>query len=67
MRNGGELSVEYLAPAIEHAIKARAPFVLELHVDRDIKPPAMGTWQWPPLPHGEPAFRARRLPQEETR
>jgi len=56
-----------LAPAIEHAIKAGAPFVLDVHVDRDIKPPAVGTWQLPPLPHGEPAFGARRLPQEETR
>ncbi|MBI5628496.1 MAG: thiamine pyrophosphate-binding protein, partial [Candidatus Rokubacteria bacterium] len=56
-----------LAPAIEHAIKAGAPFVLDVHVDRDIKPPAVGTWALPPLPHGEPAFGARRLPQEETR
>ena len=56
-----------LAPAIEHAIKAGTPFVLDVHVDRDIKPPAVGTWQLPPLPHGEPVFGARRLPQEETR
>jgi hypothetical protein len=31
-------------------------------VDRDIKPPAVGTWELPPLPYGEPAFGRRRLP-----
>jgi acetolactate synthase-1/2/3 large subunit len=33
-----------------------------VHVDRDIKPPAVGTWELPPLPYGEPAFGRRRLP-----
>jgi acetolactate synthase-1/2/3 large subunit len=51
-----------LAGAIEHAIRAEAPFVLDVHVDRDIRPPAVGTWELPPLPHGEPAFGQRRLP-----
>jgi acetolactate synthase I/II/III large subunit len=51
-----------LAPAIEHALRANAPFVLDVHVDRDIKPPAVGTWELPPLPYGEPAFGRRRLP-----
>ncbi len=56
-----------LAPAMERAIRAGAPFVLDVHVDRDIRPPAVGTWALPPLPHGEPVFGARRLPEEETR
>jgi acetolactate synthase-1/2/3 large subunit len=53
-----------LAPALEHALKAGAPFVLDVHVDRDIRPPGVGTWELPPLPYGEPAFGARRLPPE---
>ncbi len=48
--------------ALEHAIRSRQPFVLDVHVDRDIKPPAVGTWALPPLPHAEPSFGARRLP-----
>jgi acetolactate synthase-1/2/3 large subunit len=53
-----------LAGAIEHAIKAQAPFVLDVHVDRDIRPPGVGTWELPPLPYGEPVFGKRRLPRE---
>ncbi len=51
-----------LEGAIEHAIGAGAPFVLDVRVDRDIKPPGVGTWELPPLPHGEPVYGARRLP-----
>ena len=51
-----------LGGALEHAIRADAPFVLDVHVDRDIRPPGVGTWELPPLPYGEPAFGARRLP-----
>jgi acetolactate synthase I/II/III large subunit len=51
-----------LAGALEHAIAADAPFVLDVHVDRDIKPPPVGTWELPPLPYGEPAFGRRRPP-----
>lgn len=50
-----------LAGALEHALKAAAPFVLDVHVDRDIRPPGVGTWELPPLPYGEPAFGKRRL------
>ncbi len=51
-----------LAGALEHALAANAPFLLDVHVDRDIKPPPVGTWQLPPLPYGEPAFGRRHLP-----
>jgi acetolactate synthase I/II/III large subunit len=54
-----------LAGAIEHAIKADTPFVLDVHVDRDIRPPSVGTWQLPPLPYGEPAFGKRRPHPDE--
>jgi acetolactate synthase I/II/III large subunit len=50
-----------LPGAIETAIKANAPFVLDVHVNRDIKPPAIGTWELPPLPYGEPVFGKRRV------
>ena len=50
------------APAVEHAIRAEAPFVLDVHVDREIKPPSVGAWELPPLPYGQPAFGRRRLP-----
>ncbi|HYM66334.1 MAG TPA: thiamine pyrophosphate-binding protein, partial [Patescibacteria group bacterium] len=50
-----------LAGALEHALGAGAPFVLDVHVDRDIRPPGVGTWELPPLPYGEPAFGKRRL------
>jgi acetolactate synthase-1/2/3 large subunit len=54
-----------LAGALEHALGADAPFVLDVHVDRDIRPPGVGTWELPPLPYGEPAFGRRRLPERE--
>jgi acetolactate synthase-1/2/3 large subunit len=54
-----------LAGALEHAIEANAPFVLDVHVDRDIRPPGVGTWELPPLPYGEPVFGTRRLPRPD--
>ena len=50
-----------LTGALEHAITAGTPFVLDVHVDRDIRPPSVGTWELPPVPYGEPAFGKRRL------
>lgn len=48
--------------ALEHAIKANKPFLLDVHVDAEVKPPATGTWQLPPTPYREPAFGERWLP-----
>jgi acetolactate synthase-1/2/3 large subunit len=50
--------------ALEHAIKANAPFLLDVHVDAEVRPPATGTWQLPPTPHKEPAFGQRWVPGE---
>jgi acetolactate synthase-1/2/3 large subunit len=50
--------------ALEHAIKANKPFLLDVHVDAEVKPPATGTWQLPPTPYREPAFGKRWLPDE---
>jgi acetolactate synthase I/II/III large subunit len=48
--------------ALEHAVKANKPFLLDVHVDAEVKPPSTGTWQLPPTPYREPAFGERWLP-----
>ena len=45
-----------LAGALEHAIKQNKPYLLDVHVDAEIRPPATGTWELPPIPHKEPVF-----------
>jgi acetolactate synthase-1/2/3 large subunit len=42
--------------ALEHAVKANKPYLLDVHVDAEIRPPATGAWQLPPTPYKEPAF-----------
>jgi len=46
-----------LEGVLETAIKANKPYLVEVPVDRDIRPVGTGTWQLPPFPHGEPNFR----------
>jgi acetolactate synthase-1/2/3 large subunit len=48
--------------ALEHAIKANKPFVIDVHVDAEVRPPATGAWQLPPTPWKEPAFGQRFVP-----
>jgi acetolactate synthase-1/2/3 large subunit len=48
--------------ALEHAIKANKPYLLDVHVDAEVRPPSTGTWQLPPTPYKEPAFGQRFLP-----
>jgi acetolactate synthase I/II/III large subunit len=50
--------------ALEHAIKLGKPCLLDVHVDANIRPPAVGTWALPPIPHREPVFGSKYLPQE---
>ena len=50
--------------ALEHAVKANRPFLIDVHVDAEVRPPATGTWQLPPTPHKEPVFGQRWLPGE---
>jgi acetolactate synthase-1/2/3 large subunit len=57
---------EDLRGALEHAIAANKPFVLDVHVDADVHPPATGAWQLPPTPFNEPAFGQRFLPSDEA-
>jgi acetolactate synthase-1/2/3 large subunit len=42
--------------ALEHAIAANKPFLIDVHVDAEVRPPATGTWALPPTPHKEPVF-----------
>ena len=49
--------------ALEHAVKAGRPFVLDVHVDADVRPPSTGAWELPPTPYKEPVFGRRWLPE----
>ncbi len=44
------------AGALEEAIASNKPALIDVHVDADIRPPATGTWELPPLTPKEPAF-----------
>jgi acetolactate synthase I/II/III large subunit len=50
--------------ALEHAVKANKPFLLDVHVDADVRPPATGAWQLPPTPYREPAFGKPWVPSD---
>src|SRR5216684_3378482 len=50
--------------ALEHAIKSNKPFLLDVHVDAEVRPPATGTWELPPTPYKEPAFGKRWTPTD---
>jgi acetolactate synthase-1/2/3 large subunit len=53
------------AGALEQAIRAERPFLLDVHVDAEVRPPATGTWVLPPIPHREPVFGAAYVPDHE--
>ncbi len=48
--------------ALDHAIKANKPFLLDVHVDAEVRPPSTGAWQLPPTPYKEPVFGQRFIP-----
>ena len=48
--------------ALEHAVKSNKPFLLDVHVDAEVRPPATGAWQLPPTPYNEPVFGERYVP-----
>jgi acetolactate synthase I/II/III large subunit len=50
-----------LAPALEYAIACNRPYLLDVHVDAEVRPPATGAWALPPIPYKEPAFGERVL------
>lgn len=49
---------EDFAGALEEAIRANRPRLLDVHVDAEVRPPATGSWALPPIPHKEPVFGA---------
>jgi acetolactate synthase-1/2/3 large subunit len=53
-----------LKGALEHAVKANKPFLLDVHVDANVRPPSTGAWQLPPTPYTEPAFGKRWVPED---
>jgi acetolactate synthase-1/2/3 large subunit len=52
---------EDFAGAMEVAIKSNRPYLIDVHVDANVRPPATGAWSLPPLPHKEPVFGQRHL------
>jgi acetolactate synthase-1/2/3 large subunit len=48
--------------ALEHAIAANKPFLLDVHVDAEVRPPSTGAWQLPPTDYKEPVFGQRFIP-----
>jgi acetolactate synthase-1/2/3 large subunit len=47
-----------LRDALEEALKAQTPFVLEVNMEREARLMTAGTWELPPFPHPEPSFKA---------
>ena len=42
--------------ALKAAIAAGRPYLIEVPVDREIRPIGTGSWELPPLPQPEPNF-----------
>lgn len=55
-----------LESALEHAIQLGKPYLIDVHVDAEVRPPATGTWALPPIPHKEPVYGAPYVPSEVT-
>lgn len=47
------------APALERAVTSGKPVVLDVRVDREIRPRATGGWELPPLPPAMPTFNPK--------
>jgi len=44
------------AGVLEQAVKLNKPALIDVHVDAEVRPPATGSWELPPLQPKEPAF-----------
>ncbi|MFG1348009.1 thiamine pyrophosphate-binding protein [Xanthobacter autotrophicus DSM 431] len=53
---------EDFADVLRHAVQANRPFLIDVHVDANVRPPATGAWALPPIPHKEPVFGRRWMP-----
>jgi acetolactate synthase I/II/III large subunit len=47
------------APALESALASGRPTLIEVKVDREIRPRGTGGWELPPLPPSMPSFRPK--------
>jgi len=47
---------EDFAGVLEQAVAANRPYLIDVHVDANIRPPATGSWELPPLPPKAPVF-----------
>jgi acetolactate synthase-1/2/3 large subunit len=47
--------------ALEQAVKLGKPYLVDVHVDADIRPPGTGAWALPPIPHKEPVFGKKHV------
>jgi acetolactate synthase-1/2/3 large subunit len=45
-----------LGDFLHQALASGRPTVLDVHVDREVRPPATASWELPPLPHPLPNF-----------
>ena len=43
---------------LEHALALNQPYLIDVHVDANVRPPATGSWALPPIAHKEPVFGA---------
>lgn len=50
------------AEALRIAVASGRPYLIDVHVDANVRPPATGAWALPPVPHKEPVFGRRLLP-----
>jgi acetolactate synthase-1/2/3 large subunit len=53
------------AGALEQAVAANRPALIDVHVDANIRPPGTGAWELPPIPPKEPVFGAPWRPDME--
>ena len=45
-----------LGSALETAVSAGIPYVVDVRVNRDTAVPLIGTWKFDPIPQAEPTF-----------
>ncbi|ESR26864.1 thiamine pyrophosphate-binding protein [Lutibaculum baratangense] len=50
------------ASVLEEAVTSNRPALIDVHVDANIRPPATGAWELPPIPPKEPVFGGPWIP-----
>lgn len=52
------------AEALQTALRSGKPYLIDVHVAADVRPPSTGAWALPPMAHKEPVFGSRVLRPE---